>query len=37
MNIALHGIEAEIREAFSYKENVPHIIRYADDVRHLTH
>jgi RNA-directed DNA polymerase len=32
MNIALHGIEAEIREAFSYKENVPHIIRYADDL-----
>jgi RNA-directed DNA polymerase len=36
MNIALHGIEAEIREAFSYKENVPQIIRYDDDVRHLT-
>ena len=32
MNIALHGIEAEIREAFSYKESVPQIIRYADDL-----
>lgn len=32
MNIALHGIETEIREAFSYKENGPQIIRYADDL-----
>lgn len=32
MNIALHGIETEIRETFSYKENVPQIIRYADDL-----
>src|SRR5258708_11424964 len=32
MNIALHGIEAEIRGAFSYKESVPQLIRYADDL-----
>lgn len=32
MNVALHGIETEIRGAFSYKESVPHIIRYADDL-----
>ncbi len=32
MNIALHGIETEIRAAFSYKESVPQLIRYADDL-----
>jgi RNA-directed DNA polymerase len=32
MNIALHGIETVIREAFSYKESVPQLIRYADDL-----
>ncbi len=32
MNIALHGIETAIREAFSYKESVPQLIRYADDL-----
>jgi RNA-directed DNA polymerase len=31
MNIALHGIETAIRGAFSYKEGVPQLIRYADD------
>src|SRR5258708_8374557 len=32
MNIALHGIETVIRGAFSYKESVPQLIRYADDL-----
>ncbi|HEY6407595.1 MAG TPA: reverse transcriptase domain-containing protein [Ktedonobacteraceae bacterium] len=32
MNVALHGIETEIQGAFSYKESVPQIIRYADDL-----
>jgi RNA-directed DNA polymerase len=32
MNIALHGIETAIREAFSYKEGRPQLIRYADDL-----
>ena len=32
MNIALHGIETAIRGAFSYKESVPQLIRYADDL-----
>jgi RNA-directed DNA polymerase len=32
MNIALHGIETKIRGAFSYKEGIPHVIRYADDL-----
>src|SRR5258708_8216359 len=31
MNIALHGIETAIREAFSYKESVPQLVLYADD------
>jgi RNA-directed DNA polymerase len=32
MNIALHGIETAIRGAFSYKEGIPQVIRYADDL-----
>ena len=32
MNIALHGIETAIQGAFSYKESVPQVIRYADDL-----
>ena len=32
MNIALHGIEMAIRGAFSYKEGIPQVIRYADDL-----
>src|SRR5260370_10883314 len=32
MNIGLHGIETAIRGAFSYKESVPQLIRYADDL-----
>jgi RNA-directed DNA polymerase len=32
MHIALHGIERAIREAFSYKESVPQLVRYADDL-----
>ena len=32
MNIALHGIEPAIREAFSYKGSVPQLVRYADDL-----
>ncbi len=32
MNIALHGIEAAIQGAFSYKESIPQLIRYADDL-----
>ncbi len=32
MNIALHGIETAIRGAFSYKEGIPQLIRYADDL-----
>lgn len=32
MNIALHGVETAIREAFSYKEGTVQLIRYADDL-----
>jgi RNA-directed DNA polymerase len=32
MNIALHGIETAIREAFSYREGAPQLVRYADDL-----
>lgn len=32
MNIALHGIETSIRGAFSHKEGIPFVIRYADDL-----
>lgn len=36
MNVALHGMEKAITEA-KYKHGKPALIRYADDVRHLTH
>jgi RNA-directed DNA polymerase len=45
-NIALHGLEATVRDGFPGKKMIqgkridnwkPLVIRYADDVRHLTH
>jgi RNA-directed DNA polymerase len=30
-NIALHGMEQDLIEAYSYKEGYPQIVRYADD------
>src|SRR5256884_5961702 len=36
MNVALHGMETAVMEAYRTKEGKPQFIRYADDVRHLT-
>jgi RNA-directed DNA polymerase len=30
-NIALHGMEYDLKKAYSYKEGYPQIVRYADD------
>jgi retron-type reverse transcriptase len=35
-NIALHGMETALAEAYRPKEGKPNFVRYADDVRHLT-
>jgi RNA-directed DNA polymerase len=35
MNVALHGMETAIKEA-KYQDGKPIVVRYADDVRHLT-
>lgn len=35
-NIALYGMEAVLQKAYTYREGKPTLIRYADDVRHLT-
>ena len=39
MNVALHGMEQAIVKGYSKSHAVekPLLIRYADDVRHLTH
>jgi RNA-directed DNA polymerase len=36
-NVALHGLEIHMAQAFTYTEGRPFLVRYADDVRHLTH
>jgi retron-type reverse transcriptase len=36
-NIALHGMEEAVQQAYTRKEGIPQFVRYADDVRHLTH
>ena len=36
-NIALHGMEKAITEGMKSKAVKPILVRYADDVRHLTH
>ena len=37
-NVALHGMEAMVAEGYTSKSSEhPLLIRYADDVRHLTH
>jgi RNA-directed DNA polymerase len=35
-NIALHGMEKAITEGYNTKQEKPILVRYADDVRHLT-
>jgi retron-type reverse transcriptase len=35
-NIALHGMETRVAQAFTYREGKPNFVRYADDVRHVT-
>jgi len=36
-NVALHGMEKAITEGMKSKAEKPILVRYADDVRHLTH
>jgi RNA-directed DNA polymerase len=35
-NVALHGMEQEINQLLGGYRASPHLIRYADDVRHVT-
>ena len=35
-NIALHGLEERIQRAFPRQRTTPAVIRYADEVRHIT-
>jgi RNA-directed DNA polymerase len=30
-NIALHGLEMALKAAYTHKEKIPHVVRYADD------
>ncbi len=30
-NIALHGMETQVAQAFTYREGKPNFVRYADD------
>jgi RNA-directed DNA polymerase len=30
-NVALHGLERALKAAYTHKEKIPHVVRYADD------